>query len=80
LKFQTKIRERRVIKMNEKKFMFEDALKRLEEINQLLSGGNTTLDEGISLYEEGAKLAAQCKEALESAKERVSKLEQTFEK
>ena len=61
--------------MSEKKFIFEDALKRLEEINQLLSAGNVMLDESISLYEEGAKLAAQCKEALEKAKERISKLE-----
>lgn len=61
--------------MSEKKFVFEDALKRLEEINQRLSTGNVMLDEGISLYEEGAKLAAQCKQALEAAKERILKTE-----
>lgn len=63
--------------MSEKKFVFEEALKRLEEINKLLSAGNVMLDEGISLYEEGAKLAAQCKQALEAAKERIAKTEQT---
>jgi len=61
--------------MSDKKFVFEDALTRLEEINKLLSAGNVMLDEGISLYEEGAKLAMQCKEVLEAAKERISKFE-----
>ena len=66
--------------MGEKKFVFEDALIRLEEINKLLSEGNITLDKGISLYEEGTKLAAECKEALESAKERISKPGAALEK
>ncbi len=62
--------------MSERKFNFEEALIRLEEINKLLSEGNITLDKGVLLYEEGAKLAVACKEALESAKERITKLEQ----
>ena len=64
-----------VMLMSEKKFVFEEALKRLEEINRLLSQGNAMLDEGISLYEEGAKFAAQCKEALENANARIQKAE-----
>ena len=53
---------------------FEDALKRLEAIVQRLESGDATLDESITLYEEGAKLRAQCEHRLKSAQERVDRI------
>lgn len=53
---------------------FEAALKRLEEINKKLSQPETGLDEGIALYVEGAKLAKECKNALELARKKIDEV------
>ncbi len=53
---------------------FEDALKRLEAIVQRLESGDASLDESITLYEEGAKLRAQCEARLKSAQEKIDKI------
>ena len=53
---------------------FEDALKRLESIVHRLESGDASLDESITLYEEGASLRAQCEARLKSAQERVDKI------
>jgi len=50
---------------------FEDALKRLEEIVQILEKQEVSLDEGISLFEEGIKLKRLCQEKLDSAEKRI---------
>jgi len=53
---------------------FEDALRRLEAIVQRLESGDASLDESITLYEEGAKLRAQCEARLKSAQEKIDKI------
>ncbi|UVO54636.1 exodeoxyribonuclease VII small subunit [Sphingomonas sp. SUN039] len=53
---------------------FEDALKRLETIVQRLESGEESLDDSITLYEEGAKLRAQCEARLKSAQEKIDKI------
>lgn len=53
---------------------FEDALKRLEAIVQRLESGEASLDESITLYEEGAKLRAQCEARLKSAQEQIDRI------
>lgn len=53
---------------------FEDALKRLETIVHRLESGEATLDESIALYEEGAKLRAQCEARLKSAQEKIDRI------
>lgn len=51
--------------MQEKKeFNIDQALDRLEEINEKLAAQNIALNESLELYKEGALLAAQCKEHL----------------
>lgn len=58
---------------NEKKEpKFEEAMARLEEIVGLLENGGAPLDETMSLYAEGAKLAALCSERLEKAEQTVA--------
>jgi exodeoxyribonuclease VII small subunit len=60
--------------MAKKKMKFEDALRRLEEISKALESDETTLDEMISLYEEGMKLAEFCYEELKQAELKIEKL------
>lgn len=55
-----------------KKQAFEQAMSRLEEIVNQLERGECGLDESLKLFEEGAKLAAQCNEILDKAEQKVN--------
>ena len=57
-----------------KKQSFEQAMGRLEEIVNLLERGECGLDESLKLFEEGAKLAGQCSEMLDTAEQKVNLL------
>ncbi len=59
-------------KKNEKNF--EDALKRLEEIAELLEDESTPLEDSINLFEEGIVLKDFCEEKLKSAKLKIDKI------
>ena len=59
-------------KKNEKNF--ESAIKRLEEISELLENENTPLDDSIKLFEEGIELKEYCEDKLKSAKIRIDKI------
>ncbi|MBQ3141599.1 MAG: exodeoxyribonuclease VII small subunit [Clostridia bacterium] len=65
--------------MPAKKFDYEAAILRLEEINRILADGNITLKESLTLYEEGAKLAAACKQELDAAQQRIAEVTLTDE-
>jgi exodeoxyribonuclease VII small subunit len=54
---------------------FEDAMKRLEEIAGKLENGKATLDESLSLYEEGIALIRHCNEKLLGAEQRIRTLD-----
>ena len=61
--------------MNKKKENnFESALKRLEEISDLLENEDTPLEESIKLFEEGIELKEFCEEKLKSAKLKIDKI------
>ena len=61
--------------MNKKKDNnFERALKRLEEISDLLENENTPLEDSIKLFEEGIELKEFCEEKLKSAKLKIDKI------
>ena len=47
---------------------FEQAMARLDEIVALLSDGETTLEQSLTLYAEGAALIGQCNQQLGDAK------------
>lgn len=53
---------------------FEDALKRLEEIVQILESGEKSLEESIQLFEEGMELIGFCNKKLTEAEKKVKKL------
>ena len=59
-------------KKNEKNF--ESALKRLEQISDLLEDEETPLEESIKLFEEGIELKEYCEEKLKSAKVKIDKI------
>ncbi len=51
---------------------FEKDMLRLEEIVSLLESGKCTLEESMSLFEEGVKLSKSCNETLENAKQKLT--------
>ena len=59
-------------KKNDKNF--ESALKRLEEISDLLENEDTPLEDSIKLFEEGIDLKEYCEEKLKSAKIKIDKI------
>ena len=54
---------------------FESAMVRLEEISEILSENNVTLDESLKLYAEGVKLLKFCNSKLEQAQIKISDIE-----
>jgi exodeoxyribonuclease VII small subunit len=62
------------MKSSKKEPQFEDAMARLEEIVSLLENGGAPLDETMTLYAEGAKLAAVCSSKLEKAEQTVTRV------
>ena len=50
---------------------FEGAMKRLEEIAKRLENGQATLNESLSLYEEGISLIRFCNDKLVHAEQKV---------
>lgn len=54
---------------------FESAMSRLEEISEILSENNVTLDESLKLYAEGVKLLKFCNSKLEQAQVKIMDIE-----
>ena len=57
-----------------KKISFEEAIKRLDEIVELMDSEDGSLDKSMELYEEGIKLISMCNEMLESAEQKIETL------
>ncbi|MFM6955632.1 MAG: exodeoxyribonuclease VII small subunit [Ignavibacteria bacterium] len=53
---------------------FEDQIKRLEYIVSVLDQGNASLNEMMSLYEEGMTLIIACKKTLDEAEQKLTVL------
>lgn len=58
---------------------FENSLKRLEEISELLENEEIGLDESIKLYEEGILLSKICYSKLKDAELKITELKSHFE-
>lgn len=67
-------------KSEEKKLSFEEAISRLSEIADTLENSNPTLNDALSLYEEGAGLLKMCSESLENAQKKITVLSKNGEK
>ena len=57
---------------------FEALYTRLEETVAKLEAGNLSLEESLSLYEEGMSLAKRCQELLQGAELRITRLQGQF--
>ena len=57
------------------KYTFETAIARLEEISEILSQNNVTLDESLKLYAEGVKLLNFCNDKLNKASLKIQDIE-----
>lgn len=53
---------------------FEEDLKRMEEITELLKDPNTGLEKSVELYEEGNKLASKLSKTLDSIQRKIEKV------
>ncbi len=62
-----------------KEMNFEEAMTKLEGEVKKLEGGNMSLDESISAFEEAVKLVKVCNEKLENAERRVRILTETVD-
>lgn len=57
-----------------KKQSFEESMQRLEAIVGQLEKGECGLDQSLKLFEEGTRLADQCRELLDKAEQKVNLL------
>ena len=55
-------------------FNFENAIKRLEEINDKLSSGNESLDDSMKLFEEGLQLIQKSDKKLKGFETSINEL------
>ena len=60
----------------EQDFNVDEALNRLDEINQRLAAKDITLKESLDLYREGTLLAAACQERLVGVEKELQIIEQ----
>lgn len=58
-----------------KTMKFEEAMKRLDQIVEAMESGEIGIEESIERYEEAMQLAAHCRAILESAEQRVRKIQ-----
>ncbi len=58
---------------------FEQSIKRLEEIVDALENGGVTLDQVMTMYEEGVKLSRQCLDQLADAELKLKRLTKDIE-
>ncbi len=54
---------------------FEEKMKRLEEIVQTLENGECSLNDAVSLFSEGLSLSKECKNELDSARQKIEYIE-----
>ena len=60
--------------MAAKKLKFEEAMQRLQELVGKLESGEESLEDSMKLFQEGAKLSAQCYQMLDKAEQQVAQL------
>jgi len=65
--------------MPKKNKSFEESLKRLQEISEILESEEASLEESIKLYEEGIKLSKECYHLLNKAELKVEELNKQLE-
>lgn len=64
-----------VKKTTETELSFEKAISRLNEIAEKLESGKASLDESLTLYEEGSRLIKLCTKQLDIAEKKIKLLD-----
>ena len=59
-------------------YTFEQALKKLEEISEILSNNDISLEESIQLYSQGVELLAFCNDKLNNASFKIQEIENSL--
>jgi exodeoxyribonuclease VII small subunit len=54
---------------------FEQALKRLEDIVRQLERGEVSLEDSITLYQQGEALKRQCEQKLKAAQDKIEAIQ-----
>ncbi len=62
----------------DKKLSIEQIFKRLDEIVSIMENDNTSIDEMISLYDEGAALFKQCKKKLLTTESKINVISKKY--
>ena len=57
------------------KLTFEQAMDRLEEISDILSTGDVSIDESLKLYAEGTKLIKMCSEKIKDVSLKIEEID-----
>ena len=68
-----------MIIVSTKSMSFEESLEKLELIVDKLESGEETLENTLSLYEEGIKISKNCRKILDKAKQKVIVLKKDCE-
>ncbi|MCL2608109.1 MAG: exodeoxyribonuclease VII small subunit [Methanomassiliicoccaceae archaeon] len=58
---------------------FEESLKALEELVDMLENGNLDLDKSLEIYEKAVEIRDRCRAILEKSERRVRKIMETSE-
>ena len=67
------------MKKKKTKKNFEEKLKRLEEISNILESEEVTMNEAIKLFEEGVSLSKECMLSLKDAELKITELKNNFD-
>jgi len=62
---------------NVKDMTFEESLKALEELVDMLENGGLDLDKSLDIYEKAVELRDRCRQILEKSERRVQKIMET---
>jgi exodeoxyribonuclease VII small subunit len=66
-------------KESQENIKFEDALKRLQEIVEILEAGNIEIEKALEFYEEGINLVKICSERLKKIENKITMLNEKQE-
>lgn len=58
-----------------KRLKFEEAMQRLDAIVSALESGEIGIEDSIAKYEEAMNLAAQCRQILDEAEQRIQQIQ-----
>lgn len=58
-----------------KKLTFEESITRLDEIVKILERGDASLEQSLTIFEEGTSLIKSCSKLLDDAEQKVMRLQ-----